>query len=144
MSEGNSAQGAGGHSLPPEVKVLQEVRPPFLPKGASGMTVLVEWPPGHPGAAPHRHSGPAFGYVMSGTIRFELEGEPERLVSAGETFWEPGGDVIHYQDGNALTDAPSTFVVTMLCAPGQPMLVFVDEDELRQRAHLRAPRPNAS
>ncbi|WP_432041841.1 cupin domain-containing protein [Streptomyces cadmiisoli] len=144
MSERKSAHGAGEHSLPPEVKVLQDVKPPFLPEGASGMTILVEWPPGHPGAAPHRHSGPAFGYVMEGAIRFELEGEPERVIKAGETFWEPGGDVIHYQDGNALSDAPSTFIVTMLCAPGQPMLIFVDDDELAQRAHLRAPRPTTS
>ncbi|MBE1593798.1 cupin domain-containing protein [Nonomuraea angiospora] len=65
-----------------------------------GLT-CVEWSPGRPGLAPHRHSGPAFGYVIEGAIRFELEGEPERVVEAGETFWEPGGDVIHYQDGNA-------------------------------------------
>lgn len=37
---------------------------------------------------------------------------------------------------------PSTFLVTMVCAPGEPMLKFVDEEELRQRAHLRAPRPS--
>lgn len=24
----------------------------------------------------------------------ELEGEPERVIRAGEAFWEPGGDVI--------------------------------------------------
>ncbi len=30
-----------------------------------------------------------------------------------ETFWEPGGDVIHYQDGNNLADAPTRFVVVM-------------------------------
>jgi len=29
------------------------------------------------------------------------------------------------------------FVVTMLCAPDVPMLVLVDEDELRARRHLR-------
>lgn len=29
----------------------------------------------------------------------------------------------------------------MLCAPGEPMLTLVDEEELAQRAHLRAPRP---
>ncbi|MEU2432634.1 hypothetical protein ABZ611_24575 [Streptomyces sp. NPDC007861] len=56
------------------------------------------------------------------------------MIKAGETFWEPGGDVIHDQDGNALPDAPSTFLVTMVCAPGEPMLKFVDEEELRQRA----------
>lgn len=96
--------------------MLQDVKPPHIPEGASGMTILVEWPPGDPGTAPHRHSGPAFGYVMEGEVRFELEGEPERVVKAGETFWEPGGDVNHYQDGNARTDARCRFLVTMLCA----------------------------
>lgn len=121
--------------------MLQDTDPLKVPEGASGMTLVVEWPPGDPGSPPHRHSGPAFGYVMEGEVRFELEGEPERVVRAGETFWEPGGDVIHYQDGNARTDATCRFVVTMLCAPGMPMLTLVDEEELAHRAHLRAPRP---
>jgi Cupin domain len=90
---------------------------------------------------PHRHSGPAFGYVTKGAVRFELEGEPERVVEAGGTFWEPGGDAIHYQDGNALADETTEFVVTMMCAPGRPMLELVDEAELKQPAHLRAPDP---
>ncbi|MDX3234095.1 cupin domain-containing protein [Streptomyces sp. ME03-5709C] len=121
--------------------MLQEAEPPFIPEGAAGMTIAVEWPPGDPGTPPHRHSGPAFGYVVEGAVRFELEGEPERIVRAGETFWEPGGDVIHYQDGNALPDARTRFVVTMLCEPGRPMLTLVDDAELARRAHLRAPRP---
>jgi hypothetical protein len=44
--------------------------------------------------------GPCFGYVLEGEVVFELEGEPTRVIRAGEAFWEPGGDVIHYQDGN--------------------------------------------
>ncbi|WP_030253984.1 cupin domain-containing protein [Streptomyces violens] len=121
--------------------VLQEVTPPAIPEGAHVMTVQIEYPPGDPGTPPHRHPGPAFGYVLEGEMRFELEGEPERIVRAGETFWEPGGDVIHYQDGNSRTDTRLRFLVTMLCVPDQPMLVLVDDDELKQRAHLRAPRP---
>ncbi|MFI8992946.1 cupin domain-containing protein [Streptomyces sp. NPDC053542] len=121
--------------------VLQEVTPPAIPEGAHVMTVRIEFPPGDPGTPPHRHPGPAFGYVLEGEMRFELEGEPERIVRAGETFWEPGGDVIHYQDGNGSTETRLRFLVTMLCVPGQPMLVLVDDDELKQRAHLRAPRP---
>lgn len=31
-------------------------------------------------------------------MTFELEGERERVIRAGEAFWEPGGDVI-YDDG---------------------------------------------
>ncbi|WP_328891115.1 cupin domain-containing protein [Streptomyces sp. NBC_00316] len=124
------------------MKTLLDVKPPFIPEGASAMTLIVWREPGDPGVPPHRHSGPAFGYVTEGAVRFELEGEPERVIKAGETFWEPGGDVIHYQDGNALTDGRTEFVVTMMCVPGQPMLTLVDEEELKQRAHLRAPRPN--
>lgn len=72
-------------------KMLQDAKPPFIPEGASAMTVFVKWPPGDPGTPPPRHSGPAFGYVIEGAVRFELEGEPERVVKAGETFREPAG-----------------------------------------------------
>ncbi|WP_433432457.1 cupin domain-containing protein [Nonomuraea sp. CA-141351] len=101
----------------------------------------VEVPPGGAGAPPHRHSGPVFGYVAEGEMLFELEGESERVIGTGEAFWEPGGDVIHYQAANNRTDIRCQFVVVMICAPGAPMLTFVDEEELRARAHLRAPRP---
>lgn len=94
--------------------------------------------PGNSAAPP---LGAGVGYVIEGAVRFELEGELERVVEAGGTFWEPGGDPIHYQDGNALADARTRFVVTMMCAPGKPMLELVDAEELEQRAHLRAPRP---
>ncbi|GAB2589163.1 cupin domain-containing protein [Kribbella endophytica] len=119
--------------------VLQEVEPPVIPTGAHAMTVVIEYPPGDPGAPPHRHpGGPAFGYVIEGEMRFELEGEPARVLKAGEAFWEPGGDVIHYSDGNANDETTLRFTVTMLCDPNQPMLVLVEEDELEQRKHLRA------
>jgi quercetin dioxygenase-like cupin family protein len=123
--------------------VVQEVEPPFIPEGAHAMTVVIEYPPGDPGTPPHRHpGGPAFGYVLEGEMLMELEGEPERIIRAGEAFWEPGGDVIHYQDGNARDDVRLRFTVTMLCGPGQPMLVLVDEEELARRQDRRARRPS--
>src|SRR5687768_11605541 len=101
--------------------VVQSVRPPFVPGGAEVMTVVIEYPPGSAGAPPHRHpGGPAFGYMLEGEMLFELEGEPPRVIHAGEAFWEPGGDVIHYSDANNRDDIASRFVVTMLCVPGQP------------------------
>jgi quercetin dioxygenase-like cupin family protein len=121
--------------------VLQEVQPPFIPPDAHAMTVTIAYPPGSAGAPPHRHpGGPAFGYVLEGEMLFELEGEPPRVLSAGEAFWEPGGDVIHYSDANNRDDVACRFVVTMLCVPGQPMLTLVDEAELEARKHLRVPR----
>jgi quercetin dioxygenase-like cupin family protein len=119
------------------ITTLQEVEPPRIPDGAHVMTIVVEFPPGSPGSPPHRHPGPAFGYVLQGEMVFELEGEPPRVIREGEAFWEPGGDVIHYQDGNHRTDMPVRYTVTMLCEPGQPMLTLVDEAELAQRAYRR-------
>ncbi|WP_329000375.1 cupin domain-containing protein [Kribbella sp. NBC_00709] len=117
--------------------MLQEIEPPFVPEGFHAMTVVIEYPAGDPGAPPHRHSGPAFGYVVEGEMLFELEGEPPRVIKAGEVFWEPGGDVIHYQDGNNRSDVPVKFTVTMLCAPGGQMFTLVPEDELAARADRR-------
>jgi quercetin dioxygenase-like cupin family protein len=128
-------------ALQPKFVVISSVAAPPVPAAAETMTLHVTLPPGSPGLPPHRHSGPAFGYVIEGEMLFELEGEPERVVRAGETFWEPGGDVIHYQDGNNLSDGETTFVVVMFCVPGQPMVIPVSPEELEQRRNRRAPRP---
>ncbi|TQR83884.1 cupin domain-containing protein [Mycobacterium hodleri] len=123
------------------ITVIQSVTPPFIPQNADVMTVIIEWPAGSPGAPPHRHpGGPAFGYVLDGEMLFELEGEAPRVIKAGEAFWEPGGDVIHYSDANNRTDGPLRFVVNMLCVPGQPMLVYVEPEELEQLKDRRVPR----
>ena len=79
------------------VTVLQEAAPPSIPEGAHAMTIAIEYPPGDPGTPPHRHAGPAFGYVLEGEMVFELEGEAPRVVRAGETFWEPGGETGEYR-----------------------------------------------
>jgi quercetin dioxygenase-like cupin family protein len=119
--------------------VLQEAWPPFIPEGVYAVTVVVEHPPGSAGSPPHRHSGPAFGYVLEGEMLFELEGEPPRVIRAGEAFWEPGGDAIHYSNANNRDDMRCRYTVTMLAAPGQPMLTPVDAEDLEVRKHLRVP-----
>jgi quercetin dioxygenase-like cupin family protein len=124
--------------------MLLTQQPPFIPASAEVMVVTIELPPGTPGTPPHRHSGPVFGYMLEGEMIFELEGEPERVIRAGEAFWEPGGDVIHYQAANNLSDAWSRFVVTMIGVPGEPMLTLVSESELAERRDRRAPRPTSS
>lgn len=120
---------------------LLHLLPPFIPDGAEAMTATLELPPGDSGTLPHRHSGPVFGYMLEGEMLFELEGEPERVIRAGEAFWEPGGDVIHYQAANNLADTWSRFVIVMLGVPGEPMLTIVDDAELLARRACRAPRP---
>ncbi|MES9538012.1 MULTISPECIES: cupin domain-containing protein [unclassified Actinomadura] len=129
--------------LPPGVEVITTLPEAAarIPDGAEARTIRVTLPPGDPGAPPHRHPGPLFGYVTQGEILFELEGEPPRVVKAGEALFEPGGDVIHIQGANNLADAQSQLVVTMFAPPGTPVLTLVGEEELAARRHLRVPRP---
>lgn len=75
--------------------------------------------------------------MIDGEMLFELEGEAPRVLRAGDAFWGPGGDVIHYQDANNRTDIPCSFVLTMFCVPGQPMVEQVTEEELDERKGLR-------
>lgn len=111
---------------------------------SGAMVATVTIPPGDPGGGPHRHSGPVFGYVLEGEILFELEGQEPYPIKAGEAFWEPGFDVVHYQAANLRTDCESKFVVVMLCAPDVPMMVYLDEEEVAERMHLRHPSVQSS
>jgi quercetin dioxygenase-like cupin family protein len=119
--------------------MLDDVLSPHLPAGAGVMTVLVEIPPGSQGTPPHRHSGPVFGYLREGSMIFELEGEAPRSINAGEAFSEPGGEVVHWQAANALDDRWTRFIAVMVCAPGVPMLTYLDDKEIARRQVLRHP-----
>jgi quercetin dioxygenase-like cupin family protein len=48
----------------PQIEVVGSVSTPPVPDPSEAMTVLVTLPPGSAGSPPHRHSGPAFGYVL--------------------------------------------------------------------------------
>jgi quercetin dioxygenase-like cupin family protein len=121
------------------MEVLQEVRSPSIPGDRQVMTVLIKHPPGSPGYPPHRlPGGPGFGYMIEGEMLFELEGEAPRVLRAGDAFWGAGGDVVHYRDANNRTDIPCSFVLTLLCVAGQPMLERVTDEELEERKALRA------
>jgi quercetin dioxygenase-like cupin family protein len=125
-----------GPSSTNTLDVLLHESPRIAPNSAA-MIATVTIPPGDPGTGPHRHSGPVFGYVLEGEILFELEGERPYPIKAGEAFWEPGFEVVHYQAANLRTDIASKFVVFMLCAPDVPMMTYLDEAEIEERAHLR-------
>jgi quercetin dioxygenase-like cupin family protein len=115
------------------------ITPPSIAEGAHAMTQLVELPPADAGLAPHRHSGPVFGYVLEGRILFELEGDEPREIVAGEAFWEPGGDVVHYQVANLDSDNWSRFFAVCICAPGVDMITMLAPQEIEARDHLRHP-----
>ena len=59
-------------------------------KEAKATAVVVTLEPGQPGA-PHRHPGPAFGYVLEGEYEWAIDDQPAKVLKAGDTFYEPAG-----------------------------------------------------
>jgi len=59
-------------------------------KETKATVVEVTIEPGQAGA-PHRHPGPAFGYVLEGEYEWAIDDQPAKVLKAGETFYEPTG-----------------------------------------------------
>ena len=70
----------------------------------------------------HRHPCDVVGLVTSGSIRFQPEGEPARLLGPGDAFHEPAGATIAHFD-NTLDREPATFVAFYLLPPGETELI---------------------
>jgi quercetin dioxygenase-like cupin family protein len=115
------------------------VTPPAIPTGAHAMTQIVELAPADSGLAPHRHSGPVFGYMLKGRMLFELEGEEPVEIVEGQAFWEPGGEVVHYQTKNLDPTEWSSFLAVCICAPDVDMITMLEPEEIASREALRHP-----
>jgi quercetin dioxygenase-like cupin family protein len=89
--------------------------------------VEVTYPPG--GANPtHRHPCPVVGYVLDGAVRMQIQGQPERIFSRGETFFESPSDV-HVVSANANADVPARFLAYFVCDHDTPLSVPVTEKQ---------------
>jgi quercetin dioxygenase-like cupin family protein len=79
--------------------------------------------PGHAGGL-HVHNGPVLGSIVEGSVIFQIDGEPESLLSTGDVFFEPEGVRIARFDAG---DDGVTFLAYFLLAAGeQPELNFPD------------------
>ena len=88
-------------------------------EGWQGNMLEVTYPPGVVSAS-HQHPGPTFGYVVRGKIRWAINGEPAKILEAGQSFFEPMGSV-HSTSANASDSEPAVISVVILGRPGEPM-----------------------
>ncbi len=82
--------------------------------GYDAVLVELNFAPGASARA-HRHPGVIVGYVVDGQLRFAVNNEPDQILPAGSTFFEPTG-TLHSGFGAATRDAP-TRVVAFLIVP---------------------------
>ena len=87
--------------------------------------VEVNYGPGE-SSAPHTHPCPVIGYVLEGTYRTQVKGEPEATYKAGETFYEAPNDV-HLVSANASQTDPVKFLAYFICDHQAPLSTEVAE-----------------
>ena len=85
--------------------------------GREGVQVLAEFAPGA-AAGKHTHPGEELGYVVEGTLELLIEGQPPRVVKAGEAFFVPAG-VVH--DGRNIGSGPAKVLATYIVEKGKPV-----------------------
>lgn len=77
-------------------------------------------------SAPHSHPCPIVGYVIEGSLRMQVEGEPETVYKAGESFYE-APDGVHLVSANASDRESARFVAFFTCDRDAPLSAVVPE-----------------
>jgi quercetin dioxygenase-like cupin family protein len=72
-------------------------------------------------AGKHLHPCSVVGYIVSGTVLFQIEGHPAQTLSAGSAFHEPAGETILHFD-NVSTTEPMTFIACYLLDGTQDLI----------------------
>jgi len=79
--------------------------------------ILLELRPAPGQGRDHRHTGPVLGYVLEGKVRFGIDHGSDRIIAAGETFFEPTG-ALHSTFGSADPNTPARVLVFMVVPKG--------------------------
>lgn len=110
------------------VKVLsqKDITEKIDGKKAKATTVEVTLEPGQ-ASAPHRHPGPAFGYVMEGEYEWAIDDNPAKILKVGDTFYEPTG-CLHRVSKNP-SKTGKTRVLAMVLHPADVKNIVIPEKD---------------
>ncbi|MFM9991710.1 MAG: cupin domain-containing protein [Burkholderiaceae bacterium] len=84
-------------------KVVVQVRAEFDPGVAAGR---------------HTHPGEELGYVLEGQLELKIDGQPPKIIRAGETFFVPEG-LVH--DGVNTGSGKAKVLATYVVEKGKPV-----------------------
>jgi len=73
------------------------------------------------GAGKHLHPCPVVGYIVSGKVLFQVEGEERKILNQGEAFYEPKNKTILHFD-NASEEETLVFIAFYLKEAGEDLI----------------------
>lgn len=85
-------------------------------------TTEVTFPPGA-FSPEHHHEADLYVYVLEGTIRSQLGGQPVETYTKGQSFFEPDGSV-HLFAENASTTEPAKILAVFVHREGARLVVY--------------------
>ena len=112
------------HAAPVARMIAQKDAPAVNLDGWQMTATEVTYPPGE-SSGQHRHPGFVIGYVLEGEYRFAVNGQPPRVLSAGQMFFEsfdtPGE--VHSVSGNASTTQRAKIMAIVFTKKGDPVTI---------------------
>ena len=109
---------APSSAKPAPIRAVLETRDVDGAPGKQLVLGTVKMPPG--AVAPwHTHPGDEAGYVLSGTLILKQKGQPDRILHAGDHFFNPSGLVHELLAGPG--DEGGSEVSTWVVDKGKPM-----------------------
>jgi quercetin dioxygenase-like cupin family protein len=103
------------------VKTIAADRLPNVP-GNTLTAVVVEFPPGSK-TAKHHHAGFVFAYVLSGTVRSQLNGGKMVDYKTGQSWVEPPGTE-HTFSGNPSKNEPAKLLAIFVAPNGAQLTTY--------------------
>ncbi|CAM5775937.1 cupin [Labrys miyagiensis] len=124
-----AASGADAHDTKGDAVAPAFQRPIPNTPGKSLTAVVVSYKPGGT-SPPHTHAGSAFvwAYVLSGSIRSQVDDGPARIYHAGESWYEDPG-AHHKVSGNASRTRPASLLAVFVADGDEKTLTIYDKDE---------------
>ena len=121
-----SVFGAAAAEAPPRSRVAIAQALPALDGNHLEATVVeVTYEPGGANGS-HRHPCPVIGYLLEGSLRMQVKGQPERIYRPGDAFYETPSDV-HQVSANASRQKPARFLAWFVCDRKTPLSVPVSD-----------------
>jgi quercetin dioxygenase-like cupin family protein len=88
-----------------------------FPSGFQAVSVIAEIEPGSC-AGLHTHPGPESTYIIEGEVTLKVDGKPDQVVKAGNSFQLPPG-VVH--DACNMTGRPDKALAVYIVEKGKPL-----------------------